>query len=72
MKVQMGNFEFKHNKKDRDMSAQESKISAMPKIDTEKLETSTDDGKFVKGATIIIKTYFIWKMADRVVEKILR
>lgn len=70
MKVQHGGFEFQYNKKEKaNMDTQESKIRSIPKMTA----TTTDEhSKFVTGTTLIIKTYFAWKIADRIVEKILR
>lgn len=70
MILKVGNVEFHHNKKAADMNTQDSNIRAMPK----KAETSTDvdNDRIVKGAKVIIQTYFVWKMADRVLEKVLR
>lgn len=69
MILKFGNVEFHHNRKAPDMSTQDSHIRTAP----EKTETSTDDNdRIVKGAKILIQTYFVWKMADRVLEKVLR
>ena len=71
MKIQHGGFEFQYNKKEKNnMNTQESNIRALPKID--KKATDDDLGKFVRGSQALIKTYFAWKIADRIVEKILR
>lgn len=70
MKIQHGAFSFSYDKKEHDMGTQDSNIRPMPKKVEESQDVSSD--KIVKGARLIIQTYFIWKMADRVVEKVLR
>lgn len=70
MIFKQGRFEFRYNQKEHDMSTQESHIRTAP----QPTPTSTDvnDDRVVKAATTIIKTYFVWKMADRVVAKVLK
>lgn len=70
MIFKQGRFEFRYNQKEHDMSTQESHIRTAPQ--TAKTSTDVQDDRFVRGATTIIKTYFIWKMADRVVAKVLK
>jgi len=65
-----GRVEFRYNKKEHDMSTQESHIRSAPQ--PEQTSTDVQNERFVRGATTIIKTYFIWKMADRVVAKVLK
>ena len=52
------------------MSTQDSNIRPMPKRDDQPKDV--DNERVVKGAKVIIQTYFMWKMADRILEKVLR
>ena len=70
MKIQTGPFEFNYNKEKPDMSTQDSNIRSIPKRDDHPKDIDND--RIVKGAKIIIQTYFMWKIADRVVAKVLR
>lgn len=65
-----GRVEFRLNPKEHDMSTQDSHIRTASQ--TEEKSTDVNDDRVVKAATTIIKTYFIWKMADRVVAKVLK
>ena len=70
MKIQTGPFEFSYNKERPDMSTQDSNIRSMPKRDDQPKDVDND--RVVNGAKVIIQTYFMWKMADRILEKVLR
>lgn len=70
MKIQSGPFEFNYNRKKPDMSTQDSNIRSLPKRDDQSKDVDND--RIVKGAKVIIQTYFMWKMADRILEKVLR
>lgn len=70
MKIQSGPFEFNYNRKQPDMSTQDSNIRSLPNRDDQPKDVDND--RVVKGAKAIIQTYFMWKMADRVLEKVLR
>lgn len=47
-----------------------SKESDMSQKEEKSKDVTVD--KVVAGGAILIKTYFVWKMADRVLEKVLR
>lgn len=70
MIIKNGRLELRYNKKEHDMGIQDSNIRNVPKEKETTVEVDND--RVVKGAKVIIQTYFMWKIADRVVEKVLR
>lgn len=72
MKLSAGPFNVEYNRSNT-FRAHDSDpyIREAPKEEPQ-MATEGNDDRVVKAATTIIKTYFIWKMADRVVAKVLK